>query len=173
MRRTLFLGALAALLAAVAAAPLKTHGAGTQLPPGSGADIVAVACSQCHGLDVIARQREGERAWRDEVYDMILRGAEVGPSEIHTVVTYLVTQFGPGVPVPGQPQAAVALPEGSGKQFVAGTCTTCHGLDRAVAGRRSKAEWEKTVAKMMYLGGRLSADQARMVTDYLATNFGR
>jgi hypothetical protein len=90
------------------------------LPAGPGRDIVAVACSQCHGLSAFTWLRQGEQAWRHQVYDMILRGTQIGPSEIDTVVTYLTTNFGPGVNVP--PSAPVNLPAGTGKAVVEGSC---------------------------------------------------
>ena len=86
---------------------------GNPLPAGPGRDIVAVACSQCHGLSAFTWLRQGEQAWRHQVYDMILRGTQIGRSEIDTVVTYLTTNFGPGVNVP--PSDPVNLPAGTAK----------------------------------------------------------
>jgi len=140
------------------------------LPAGPGRDIVAVACSQCHGLSAFTWLRQGEQAWRHQVYDMILHGTQIGPSEIDTVVTYLTTNFGPGVNVP--PSAPVNLPAGTGKEVVEGGCGICHGLDRTVGTRRSPGEWQAIVAKMVFLGAPLSADQANAAVDYLSTNFG-
>ena len=101
---------------------------------------------------------------------MILRGTQIGPGEIDTVVTYLTTNFGPGVNVP--PSAPVNLPAGTGKEVVEGSCGICHGLDRTVGTRRSPGEWQAIVAKMVFLGAPLSADQANAAVDYLSTNFG-
>jgi mono/diheme cytochrome c family protein len=144
--------------------------AANPLPAGQGRDIVAVACSQCHGLNAFTWLRQGEQAWRHQVYDMILRGSQIGPSEIDTVVTYLTTNFGPGVNV--APSPPVNLPAGAGKEVVEGGCGVCHGLDRAVGTARSPGEWQAIVAKMVFLGAPLSADQARAATDYLSSNFG-
>lgn len=140
------------------------------LPAGPGRDIVAVACAQCHGFNAFTWLRQGEQAWRHQVYDMILRGSQIGPTEIDTVVTYLTTNFGPGVNVP--PSAPVNLPAGAGKEIVEGGCVICHGLDRAVGTARSPGEWQAIVAKMVFLGAPLSADQANAAVDYLSTNFG-
>ena len=49
------------------------------LPDGEGRDIVAVACSQCHGLNAFTWLRQGPQAWRHQVYDMILRGTQISP----------------------------------------------------------------------------------------------
>ena len=108
------------------------------LPAGPGRDIVAVACSQCHGLNAFTWLRQGDQAWRHQVYDMILRGSQIGPGEIDTVVNYLTTNFGPGVNVPSS--TPVNLPAGAGKEVVEGGCGICHGLDRAVGTARSPGE---------------------------------
>ena len=113
---------------------------GNPLPAGPGRDIVAVACSQCHGLNAFTWLRQGDQAWRHQVYDMILRGSQIGPGEIDAVVAYLTTNFGPGVNVP--PSTPVNLPAGAGKEVVEGGCGICHGLDRAVGTARSPGEWQ-------------------------------
>ena len=65
------------------------------------------------------------------------------------------------------------MPDGAGKEIVEGACGgLCHGLDRAVGVKRSKREWDGTVARMVFLGAPLSADQAKAVADYLGANFG-
>src|SRR5262249_16816723 len=102
MMRTITAAALALCASVLALAPagLAQEGrtAGPKaLPAGPGHDIVAVACSQCHGLNAFTWLRQGDQAWRHQVYDMILRGSQISPSEIDTVVTYLTTNFGPGV----------------------------------------------------------------------------
>jgi len=173
--RTLAAATLALYAGALALAPagLAQEGrapGGNPLPAGPGRDIVAVACSQCHGLNAFTWLRQGDQAWRHQVYDMILRGSQIGPGEIDAVVTYLTTNFGPGVNVP--PSTPVNLPAGAGKEVVEGGCGICHGLDRAVGTARSPGEWQAIVSKMVFLGAPLSADQQRAAIDYLSNNFG-
>jgi len=170
VRELTFLFALVAALAAVAV-PIRAQQENA-LPPGDGRDIVASACSACHSLSAVTQLRMGPQAWRHQVYDMIQRGAQISPSEIDTVVNYLATKLGPGVPFPGQTPANVALPSGNGKEMVAGVCALCHGLDRVVAVKRSRSQWGNIVTRMVYLGAPLSADQAKTAIDYLSANFG-
>ena len=66
------------------------------LPAGDGRDIVSVACSQCHYLGTIAKIRDGAAGWRFYVNNMVLRGAQLTPPEIETVVNYLALNLGPG-----------------------------------------------------------------------------
>src|SRR5260370_39772694 len=95
--RVLILGGLAALSLAVAA-PLRAQTAPPALPPGEGRDLVAVACTQCHGLTTIVQMRDGAGGWRQFVNYMIMKGAQVSNSEAETVVQYLTANFGPNSP---------------------------------------------------------------------------
>jgi len=167
----LFIFVLAAAISA-ASVPLRAQQAPSPLPPGDGADIVAVTCSQCHGLNAITQLREGATAWRHQVYDMIERGAQVAPSEIDVVVNYLATHFGPGIPFPGATPANVTLAPGDGSNIVAEKCSLCHGVDRVVATKRTRAQWTSIVNRMVYLGAPITPDQQKTVLQYLGTNFG-
>jgi len=159
-----------ALLAASGEARAQGPGGPPPLPEGEGRDIVATACSQCHGLNAFVGLRENAQAWRWQTYDMVLRGAQITPDEMGTVVKYLATHFGPGVNVP--PSQPVTLADGQGKEIVEGGCALCHGLDRVAAAKRSAGEWKKIVDKMVFLGAPLNADQAKSATDYLVANYG-
>jgi mono/diheme cytochrome c family protein len=167
MRKILF--CLLSAAAALAAAPSFAQGPANALPPGEGRDVVAVACSQCHGLNAVTQLRQGANAWRYQVYDMIERGAQVTPGEIDSAVKYLAANFGPGVNVP--PSPAVTLPDGNGKEVVEGGCTLCHGLDRVANAGRSAADWQSVVKRMVFLGAPLSADQEKQAVDYLSAKF--
>ena len=141
-------------------------------PAGESRDLIAVACTQCHRAGPITQLRMGEAGWRRQVYNMVLRGAQIGPDEIDDVVKYLATNFGPGVPVPGLATPPVILPEGAGADLVAGACGTCHGVDRVVAVARPGQQWEAIVHRMVAIGAPIDADQARQIISYLETNYG-
>jgi mono/diheme cytochrome c family protein len=170
MRSTLALAlTLAALTTMTLASPARAQQ--PPLPPGEGRDMVAVACTQCHGPNAFAQLRQGPDAWRFLVYDMVLRGAQVQPSEVEPVVNYLLAHFGPGNNVP-PPVAQVSLPEGAGKALVEQRCALCHGLDRAAGTRRGHAEWDAIVSRMIFLGTPLSGDEAKTITSYLQDKLG-
>jgi len=171
LRETLlFAGVLVGAIAMVAL-PTRAQQA-NPLPPGDGRDIVAVACSQCHGLNAITQLREGPQAWRHQVYDMVERGAQVSPDEIDTVVKYLTANFGPGIPFPGPSPAPVTLAPGSGSDIVATRCSLCHDVGRVVTVKRSRAAWDTILTRMVYLGAPLNTDQTKTVLQYLSTNYG-
>jgi hypothetical protein len=117
-------------------------------PAGASRDLIAVACTQCHRAGPITQLRMGEAGWRRQVYNMVLRGAQIGPDEIDDVVKYLATNFGPGVPVPGVTPAPVKLPDGAGRTLSpapAGpaTASTAWSPSRVPAGsgKRSCTAW--------------------------------
>jgi cytochrome c5 len=145
--------------------------AANPFPDHPGREIVSVACTQCHGPNVFTQLRMGEMAWRNQVYDMVLRGAQIGPNEIDTAVKYMVASYGPGVAFPGQQPVQVTLADGQAKSLVEGGCALCHGLDRVVATKRSKAEWQTIVNRMVYFGSPISGDQVTGIVDYLAANY--
>jgi cytochrome c5 len=145
--------------------------AANPFPDHPGREVVSVACTQCHGPNVFTQLRMGETAWRNQIYDMVLRGAQIGPDDIDTAVKYMVASYGPGVAFPGQQPAQVSLADGAAKPLVEGGCALCHGLDRVVATKRSKAEWQTIVNRMVYFGSPISGDQVTGIVDYLAANY--
>jgi cytochrome c5 len=141
------------------------------LPDGDGKEIVAVACTQCHGPSVFMQLRMGETAWRNQAYDMVLRGAQVNPDEFNRAVHYLATSFGPGVAFPGPAAPPVTLADGAGKEIVEGGCTLCHGLDRIAAAKRAPDQWKRIVDRMVFFGAPLSDDQQKSVLAYLDAQY--
>jgi mono/diheme cytochrome c family protein len=168
MRPLLALAFIADVLAAFT--PLQAVGQAGVLPPGDGRNIVAVACTQCHAPTVITQMREGPSGWRLQIYDMILRGAQVLPSEIDQAVAYLTVNFGPGINLPPA-TAQVSLPQGTARELVEQRCSICHGLDRIAAARRSPSEWHAIVLRMTVLGASVTGEDAKRMTNYLADNF--
>jgi mono/diheme cytochrome c family protein len=161
----------ALLIAAGVLAATAAHAQQSPFPDGPGKQIVEVACTQCHQAQPFAQLRMGEVGWRKQVYNMILRGAQISPSDLDTVVTYLTASYGPGVPVPGQPKPVVTLHDGPGATLVQGGCGICHGLDRVVAANRPGQQWGAIVHRMVEIGAPLSADQSNQIVAYLEANY--
>ena len=165
MGRLVALGALAAFFAATSPLMAQTRGS---LPDGEGRDIVAVTCSQCHALNPIMAMREGAPGWRRHVHNMVLRGAQLRPSEIETVINYLTANFGPFPQGTGN----VTLPNGPGKDLIESRCTACHDLERVAGVKRKKRDWPNLVANMVGRGAVASPDEAQAIATYLVANFG-
>jgi quinoprotein glucose dehydrogenase len=60
------------------------------------------------------------------------------------------------------------LPEGGGKAMVQRMCVGCHGAGTFIQLRMSRQEWQAEVADMVARGATGSADEIRVVVDYLA-----
>jgi cytochrome c5 len=157
----------AAALALVATTQANAQG---PLPQGEGRDIVAVACTQCHALAPILAGREGPAGWKRHVHNMVLRGAQLSPTEAETVIRYLAANFGPGVAQPGK--VAVTLPAGAGKELVETRCTLCHDLERVAVVKRPRQHWPAIVANMVARGATATPEEAGTIATYLAAQFG-
>lgn len=160
------------LLAGVAA---RAQSPADILPAGPGKEIVATACNQCHGLRMVATVRYGPVGWKEMVDNMVLRGAQVEPGDMQTVVDYLLKSFGPGAhPMQSPAGAVLTLPDGPGKDAVQARCTLCHDVGRITESRRSKEEWEFVVTRMTHWTGLpVSNDDIQTMTTYLTAQFGR
>jgi len=80
------------VIAALAGSTLGSAHA-DELPPGPSHDKVAQACTQCHGLDVIAGQRMSRDGWADTVARMIGNGAPITAADQPKIVDYLARNF--------------------------------------------------------------------------------
>ncbi len=167
MRRAVVLGAVVA--ASVAATTARAQNA-PALPAGEGRDIVAVACTQCHGLAPLTVMRDGPNGWKRHVYNMVIRGAQLPPRDVETVLQYLNANFGPGQSLP--PAKPVTLPPGAGKELVESRCALCHDLERVTAAKRHKSDWPGVVANMFDRFGLSAPDEANAISAYLAANYG-
>jgi cytochrome c5 len=157
------------------AAPIYAQSPANALPAGTGRDLVAVACTQCHGLKLIMALRDGPVGWRHFVDDMILRGAQLNPEEADTVAQYLSKNFGPGTSPMQSGVKTEPLPPGDGEKLVESHCVLCHDLGRITTVARSKEEWNNTVGNMMTRAGTKVATQEEILTmaSYLAAHFGK
>ena len=152
-------------------APAPKAQPASPFPDGPGQQVVAVACTQCHQAGPIVQLRMSEQGWRRQIYNMVLRGAQIGPDDIDVASSYLAAKFGPGVPLPNQPHVAVKLADGPGSTLVTGGCGICHGLDRVVAANRPGNQWNAIVHRMVEIGAPLNDDQTGQVVAYLKAHY--
>ena len=173
--RKYLLGMHLAFLSISLTVPTYAQSPANSLPPGTGRDLVATACTQCHGLRLIVSLRDGPVGWKHFVDDMILRGAQLTPQEADSVTQYLAKNFGPGTSPMQSGLKSEALPSGDGEKLVGSHCALCHDLGRITTVGRSKEEWNNTVGNMMARAGTNVASQQEILTmaSYLTTNFGK
>ena len=71
-----------------------------------------------------------------------------------------------------QPEGEETSPaKGEGEQLVRTLCASCHSLERAVPGGRSREEWERTVKDMVARGARIDDDDAEAIINYLEERY--
>jgi mono/diheme cytochrome c family protein len=163
---------VAAALVVAVLCPGRVTSAQDREAQDKGKTAVGEACVQCHTMRPVMLQRKTAAQWRDTVFGMIGRGAQVMPEEIEPMVSYLAASFGPQVPTQAPPPSAAALPDGAGRAVLAERCASCHALDVVAAARKTPAQWTETLKKMRALGAALSADEEKVVTAYLVEHFG-
>jgi len=74
-----------------------------------------------------------------------------------------------GIMVATSPIISQELPEGEGKDLVAGVCSRCHGLGNVTNSRFTKEEWRNVVIDMDVP---LSDAELDTLAEYLGKNFG-
>jgi len=52
-------------------------------------------------------------------------------------------------------------------------CGVCHTPESALATRRTKAQWEESIDKMVQLGAKATDDEFAAILDYLVSQYGR
>jgi hypothetical protein len=68
--------------------------------------------------------------------------------------------------------AQLTLPDGPNRDLVSRTCGTCHDMGMVVGtGGRSREGWNGTIEDMISYGMSISAEERRLVLDYLSTYF--
>jgi hypothetical protein len=64
-----------------------------------------------------------------------------------------------------------SMPDGPGKELVQAVCTECHTLERVVAKRATKSEWQDKVLEMLQEDPDITQQERDQIVEYLAKNF--
>jgi cytochrome c5 len=145
-----------------------------------GREAVGQTCAACHAgiLRMAQAQKQTQEQWKDTIFSMIGRGAEILPDEIEPMSVFLAAtsaRSGPasaqGAQAGGRGRQAAARadqqgPDAEGRAVLQRTCQQCH--DMATATTKAPSEdWTAVIAKMAGYGARLTpADQQKLV-EYL------
>jgi mono/diheme cytochrome c family protein len=137
-----------------------------------GRQVVAQVCSSCHTTiaTMLRVHKQSREQWRDTVYFMISRGAQIMPDEIDAVTDYLTstssnnaqttTQRTPGRAGGRAGQEMAAL---DGRAILQRTCQQCHELATA-SNKQASEDWTAVITRMINYGARLSpADQQKLI----------
>lgn len=98
------------------------------------------------------------------------------------LLTYVVLVGAPGPISASQEETRVAtakvdwsvfLPEGEGKAEVSLACASCHDLSQVITQKKSSANWNATVRKMISAyQAPVDKDDLEVIINYLSKNFG-
>jgi cytochrome c2 len=130
-----------------------------------GRQVVAQACTTCHTtlVRMVQVHKQTAEQWRDTVYFMISRGAQVMPGEIEAVTAFLVATSGRGPPATrGQRQQGVA---GDGAAILQRNCQQCHELAIA-SSKPASEEWSAVISRMIAYGARLTPAEQQTLIGY-------
>jgi cytochrome c5 len=128
-----------------------------------GRKVVAEVCAACHTTIVrmIQVHKQTPEQWKDTVYFMISRGAQIMPDEIEPVVAYLASAGGNNPQGRGRQTA-----EADGATILQRNCQQCHEL--AVASKKPDSEnWDAVITRMMTYGARLTPADRQKLIEYL------
>ena len=132
-----------------------------------GRKVVAEVCAACHTTIVrmIQVHKQTAAQWKDTVYFMISRGAQIMPDEIEPVVAYLASAGGNNPQGQGRGRQTA---EADGATILQRNCQQCHEL--AVASKKPDSEnWDMVITRMMTYGARLTPADRQKLIEYLGS----
>jgi hypothetical protein len=109
----LVFGAMGALFCTLC---ISNVASGQTLPDGKGKAELLRICTVCHAADTATSLRQSPDAWMATVQQMVQRGADGSDDELHSIVLYLSTNFGPepadpaAAPQPATPSSTPSTP---------------------------------------------------------------
>ena len=134
-------------------------GAGAQLDPDQGRDILNRSCTMCHDMRRIETQAMDSEAWLATINQMLDNGAELSTIEQLILLDYLVRNHGP-------------IPDGDGRDLLLNRCTVCHDLERIREHRGTPELWRDAVQAMLNEGAYLTDPEYAILIEYLSEHFG-
>ena len=163
------------LVACLALLLSRSWPAGAQDPPalpdGEGKALVAMVCTQCHGIRPLFVYNGDDQKWEILVHEMVAFGAQVTPQERDAMMKYLKATFSTGRAA--AERNAGQLPSGKGLGVLQASCGGCHGLPVITRKRAVRAGWDEILRRHTTEERvKLSPEDAEALLAYLAANFG-
>lgn len=86
--------------------------------------------------------------------------------------TLAVLSFGAGTAgAQGAPARPAKAQDAPGKALFESVCSNCHEINVTTDQRKSRADWQATVDRMVGHGAPITGEQAVQITDYLAKTY--
>ena len=133
-----------------------------------GRQAVGEACATCHTniLRMVQIYKKSPDQWKDTVYSMIGRGAQVRPDEIEAATAFLAATSGRSLAANADVRRGAGGAEVDGRAILQRTCQQCHDLATAST-KLASEDWSAVIAKMTTYGAKLTpADQQKLI-EYL------
>ena len=160
---------LSAGLAAQAQAPANANApSDQQAQVEKGRQAVGEACATCHTniLRMVQIYKKSPDQWKDTVYSMIGRGAQVRPDEIEAVTAFLAATSGRSLATNADGRRGGGGAEVDGRAILQRSCQQCHDLAAATT-KLASEDWSAVIAKMTTYGAKITpADQQKLI-EYL------
>jgi cytochrome c2 len=140
-----------------------------------GRQVVAQVCAACHTTIVrmVQVHKQTAEQWKDIVYFMISRGAQIMPDEIEPVTAYLAATAGSNAQATqggrgrGGAGGSGQTEEADGATILQRNCQQCHEL--TVASKKLESEeWSGVITRMMAYGARLTPPDRQKLIEYLS-----
>jgi cytochrome c5 len=142
-----------------------------------GRQVVGQTCVACHTniLRMVQIHKQTPEQWRNTVYLMIGRGAQIMPDEIDAVAAYLAANAGGDRQTnaeaseggrQGARGGAQTTPGGEGRAILQRTCQQCHDLGTATA-KLTSEDWTAVIGRMTSYGAKLSPADQQKLLEYL------
>ena len=146
-----------------------------------GKAAVTQICVGCHDggaiMRMVAVRKKTADEWRDTVYRMIGRGAQVFPDEIEPLTAYLTATGGQvppqaagGAPATGRrarAAEATTTADGDATAILARRCQLCHDLAMATTKPATAESWDSIIDRMVKLGAAVTPAEHRTLTAHL------
>src|SRR5262245_56269759 len=141
-----------------------------ELPEGEGKKLLEERCTSCHTLKPVVSLKQSQSAWKELVVKMVGIGAQLDNKEVDVATEYLTKHFGPessAAAKPDSPEEKIA------ERYIKGICSSCHDASLIRSTQATKQEWFDIVKRMNALDAGVSARDADVLVDYLASKYGR
>ena len=138
-----------------------------ELPEGEGKKLIEERCTTCHTLKPVVDLKQSQREWKELVVKMVGLGAQLDNKEVDVATEYLTKHFGPATTKSDSADEKIA------ERYIKGICSSCHDAGLIRSTEATKEEWREIVTRMNGLDAGVSARDAEVLVDYLASKYGR
>ena len=142
-----------------------------ELPEGEGRKLLEERCTNCHSVTPVVSLKQSQAAWKELVVKMVGYGAQLDDKEVDVATAYLTKHFG------STSSADAAKPETpeekTAERYIKGICSSCHDAGLIRSTQATKEEWFEIVKRMNGLDAGVSARDAELLVNYLASKYGR